>query len=57
MMRFISYLRPLLQDWEKWLLYVVHKNKNRDSKPQEKILNKMEMSVLPNKEFKLVVTQ
>lgn len=29
--RFISYTKPFLQDWEKWLLHLMHRDQQRES--------------------------
>ena len=67
--KFISYMRPLLQDWERWPFYLIHRNQHRESrkmkkqrmmfqkkeqdKTSEKDLNGMEISDLPDKTSKL----
>ena len=69
----ISQIRPLRQVWERLLIYLILRNKhselgkmrgqkstfltkNQDKTP-EKELNKTEMSNLPDKEFKVMVTE
>ena len=32
LMEFISYRRPLCQDWERWLFYPMCRNQNREAK-------------------------
>ena len=71
MIRFISYMRPLIPDWERWLFYLMHRNQHRESrkgKKQRNIfqmkehsitsgkdLNETEISDLPDKAFKIMV--
>ena len=42
MFRFISYMRPFFQDWETWLVYLMHRNKNRGSNKMKKHRNKLQ---------------
>ena len=67
----IFYARPLLQDWEKWLIYLIHRNEHTESdkmrrqrnmfqkkkkkKHLKRDINEMEISSLPNKGFKITV--
>ena len=71
MTRFISYIKPVCQEWKKWLFYLRHRNQHRElrimkkqgtmfqTKEQDKSpetnLNKIEMSDLPDREFKIMV--
>lgn len=71
MQRFMSYKKPLFQDWERWLFYLLHRNQQRESKkmkkqsnvfqmkeqenPSEKTLMKWEVNYLPDKEFKIII--
>lgn len=64
-------MRLLLKDRERWLVYLIHRNQHRElrkimrqmnmfqTKEQDKIsekdLNKMKISDLPNKEFKITI--
>ena len=64
-------MRPLLQDWERWIFYLMHRNQHRDSrkmkkqrnmfptkekdKTLDKDINEMEIRDLPDKEFKITV--
>ena len=48
------YTKPLLQDWERWLFYLIHRNKHREPskmrkqknmfQQKEKILSEAEIS-------------
>ena len=42
MFRFISYMRPFFQDWETWLVYLMHRNENRGSNKMKKHRNKFQ---------------
>ena len=67
MIRCISYTRLTLQDWEKWLFLLRHRNQHRIKQdegieeyvPQDKTLGKkkktlMKHNNLPDKEFKVM---
>ena len=42
MFGFISYMRPLFQDWETWLVYLMHRNEDRGSNKMKKHRNKLQ---------------
>lgn len=62
-------MRLLLQAWERWLFHLIHRDKQSQAKSRkkrmflikeqdktsEKILNEMEVSNLPDREFKEMV--
>ena len=50
MISFISYTRPPLKDWKRWLLYLMHRNpaQSRKMKKQRKIF-KMKKKIKPQK--------
>ena len=56
------FCRLLLQDWERWWFHPLNRNHHREPrkmrgmmKPQEKTLNKMEVSDLSDEEFKTMI--
>ena len=64
-------MRPMCQNWERWLFYLVHGNQHRElrkvreqgtmfktkeqNKSPETDFNEMEISDLPNGEFEITV--